>query len=160
MGSRAPTSNRYAFLVRDQELDQWQATFNFFDQDGEGDIDLKELGVVFRQLGMTPNHAQLAQMMSEIDADRSKKIDFEEFCLLMLRLKRSAATPNWLRRLFAGGQRSTAADWLDGLQDGDESGGDSGRDEGAERGAEMGRDDEGGGVGAEPGGKGCDVARA
>ena len=28
------------------------------------------------------------------------QVDFEEFCLLMLRMKRAATTPPWLLRLF------------------------------------------------------------
>ena len=54
-----------------------------FDRDGGGDIDHREIGLLFRQLGYTPSDAEMRALVSEADNDDSGSIDFEEFCLLM-----------------------------------------------------------------------------
>ena len=69
--------NRYSHLVDKTLLSHWKATFSAFDRDGGGDVDLKELGVAFRQLGMTPSQDEMERMIFEVDTDQSGLIDFE-----------------------------------------------------------------------------------
>ena len=85
-----PEPNRYSALAPPGELRNWWRTFVAFDRDGGGDVDLKELGLMFRQLGHTPNEAMMRQVIAEVDFDASGTVDFEEFCLLMLRQLRQA----------------------------------------------------------------------
>jgi Ca2+-binding EF-hand superfamily protein len=59
-------SNRYRHLIDDVHFRSWLATFKMFDRDGGGDVDLKELGVVFRQLGMTPSQDEMERMIYEV----------------------------------------------------------------------------------------------
>ena len=55
---------------------------------------------MFRQLGQRPPESEMRAMIEAVDFDGSGTIDFEEFCLLMLRQQRAAATPDWLASLF------------------------------------------------------------
>ena len=48
---------------------------------------------MFRQLGQSPPESEMKAMIDAVDADSSGTVDFEEFCLLMLRMKRAATTP-------------------------------------------------------------------
>ena len=96
-----PISNRYSALASgEEELQLWWDTFVSFDRDGGGDVDLKELGLMFRQLGHTPTEKEMQAMIDAVDFDGSGTIDFEEFCLLMLRQQRALITPEWLLDLF------------------------------------------------------------
>ena len=78
----------------------WYKIFVTFDRDGGGDVDLRELGLMFRQLGQKPSEREMNLLIEEVDADLSGTIDFEEFCCLMLRQARAAVTPGWLSTLL------------------------------------------------------------
>ena len=82
------------------EVENWHTTFNKFDRDGAGDINHHEIGLLFLQLGFRPTDAEIRALVSEVDNDSSGTVDFEEFCLLMLRLKRQPQIPEWLRNFF------------------------------------------------------------
>ena len=66
------------------ELAELQEAFNLFDLDGGGDIDAKELGTVMRRRRQ-PFHAEVDQMIAEVDDDDSGCIEFPEFVQLMAR---------------------------------------------------------------------------
>ncbi|KAJ1637354.1 calmodulin-like protein, partial [Pavlovales sp. CCMP2436] len=83
-------------LIREYEsklppelLAKYRRTFDQFDRDGGGDVDVRELGVMFRALRQFPQERELERMVSDVDDDGSGTIDFNEFCGLMLRLSRS-----------------------------------------------------------------------
>jgi calmodulin len=47
-----------------------------FDKDGNGWMNIKELGVAMRTLGMNPTEEELLNMVNEYDIDGNGKIDF------------------------------------------------------------------------------------
>ena len=98
--SPPPPENRYTALATPAELKLWHQTFVMFARDGGGDVDLRELGLMFRQLGQAPTEKEMKLLIEEVDADVSGTIDFEEFCCLMLRQDRSTRTPTWLADLL------------------------------------------------------------
>ena len=100
MAADGPPPNRYSDMSDPAQLKLWHQTFKMFDRDGGGDVDLRELGLMFRQLGQTPSERQMRLLIEEVDADGSGTVDFEEFCNLMLRQERSVRTPEWLADLL------------------------------------------------------------
>ena len=59
-------------------------TFNTFDADGSGAIDVDELGVLLKALCVPlKNKKELEDLMEDMDDDGSGDIDFDEFTALM-----------------------------------------------------------------------------
>ena len=56
-----------------------------FDKDGNGTIDIEELGIVMRSLGQNPTKEELDQIISDADIDGDGQIDFDEFVVMMNR---------------------------------------------------------------------------
>ena len=98
--------NRYTHLTTPDEVAKFHATFQMFDRDGGGDVDLRELGLMFRQMGESPSEQDMRTLIASVDHDGSGTVDFEEFTLLMLRFRRLEAAPQWLYSRFrpSGGE--------------------------------------------------------
>ena len=60
-----------------------QDKFLLFDVDGDKVISRKELGAVMRSFGENPTEDELNDLMKELDADGSDKLEFKEFLNLM-----------------------------------------------------------------------------
>uniref|UniRef100_A0A0D9V6Y0 Calmodulin-like protein 1 n=1 Tax=Leersia perrieri TaxID=77586 RepID=A0A0D9V6Y0_9ORYZ len=86
-------------LPRDQ-IAEFKEAFSLFDKDGDGSINTKELGTVMRSLGQNPTEAELQDMISEVDADGSGNVDFNEFLGLMARKLRDNESEEELREAF------------------------------------------------------------
>jgi len=61
------------------ERAQYKQAFDFFDQDGSGQISTQELGNAMQQLGYNLNAQQISQVLAHVDTDGSGQIGFEEF---------------------------------------------------------------------------------
>jgi Ca2+-binding EF-hand superfamily protein len=57
-----------------------RARFQTTDRDGDGHIDVSEFGRMLAGLGLGYSDAQVAAAFEAIDANRSGRIDFDEFC--------------------------------------------------------------------------------
>jgi len=68
-----------------ERLAELREVFALFDADGNGSLDVKELGVVMRSLGLSPTEFELRAMVCEVDADGSECIEWPEFLHLMSR---------------------------------------------------------------------------
>lgn len=66
-----------------EQVQEFKEAFSLFDKDGDGNIDVKELGTVMRSLGQNPTDAELRDMINEVDTDGNGSIDFEEFLQMM-----------------------------------------------------------------------------
>eukprot|EP00930_Biecheleria_cincta_P069804 TRINITY_DN57500_c0_g1_i1.p1 TRINITY_DN57500_c0_g1~~TRINITY_DN57500_c0_g1_i1.p1 ORF type:complete len:506 (+),score=95.53 TRINITY_DN57500_c0_g1_i1:118-1635(+) len=71
-----------------QELHE---AFVHFDSSGDGSISISELSRMFKSLGKPVSKAQLQQVIKEVDVDGNGEVDFEELCLL--EIKMSGARP-------------------------------------------------------------------
>jgi len=66
-----------------EELQEFAQAFRMFDKDGNGTMNIKELGVAMRTLGLNPTEEELLNIVNEYDVDGNGKIDFGEFCKMM-----------------------------------------------------------------------------
>eukprot|EP00930_Biecheleria_cincta_P034626 TRINITY_DN23901_c0_g1_i1.p1 TRINITY_DN23901_c0_g1~~TRINITY_DN23901_c0_g1_i1.p1 ORF type:complete len:501 (+),score=69.12 TRINITY_DN23901_c0_g1_i1:80-1582(+) len=70
-------------------IDQLEKAFQYYDATGDGAIDTSELFNMFRQLGKPVTKHQLRDLVSEVDVDDNGEIDFEEYCLLEIKMTRA-----------------------------------------------------------------------
>lgn len=54
----------------------------FFDQDGSGAIDTKELGNIMRQLGAKLTDSEINLLVQEADVDGDGQVDINEVCIV------------------------------------------------------------------------------
>uniref|UniRef100_A0A0N5ACN4 EF-hand domain-containing protein n=1 Tax=Syphacia muris TaxID=451379 RepID=A0A0N5ACN4_9BILA len=66
-----------------EEIQEFGQAFKLFDKDGNGTMNIKELGAAMRTLGLNPTEEELQNMINEYDVDGNGKIDFMEFCKMM-----------------------------------------------------------------------------
>ena len=50
-------------------LSELRATFLLFDKDGDGTVNITELGTVMRSMGQEPSDDELRAMIAEVDVD-------------------------------------------------------------------------------------------
>lgn len=68
--------------MSEEEMEELKECFHSFDENGDGFVDIKELGVALRSMGQNPTEKELEDIMNQYDTDGNKKIDFEEFATL------------------------------------------------------------------------------
>ena len=71
--------------LSEEQIRIYKESFDVFDKDGDGTITSKEFGSVMRSLGQNPSQAQLQVMIEEFDKNNNGKIDFLEFCEIMVK---------------------------------------------------------------------------
>lgn len=74
-----------------EEMGEMEAIFKTFDKDGNGCVTTEELGEVFKSLGEDVPGYKLRDMISEVDTDNSKTIEFNEFIDMMRRVRVSGS---------------------------------------------------------------------
>ncbi|PNW88936.1 hypothetical protein CHLRE_01g051250v5 [Chlamydomonas reinhardtii] len=65
--------------LTDEEMDMCRKAFAMFDKDGSGTIDTKELRTALSALGQNPTEEDMFVMISQVDQDGSRCIEFKEF---------------------------------------------------------------------------------
>ena len=66
-----------------EELNELKEVFKTFDKDGDGTIDVEELGTALRSLGQNPTKEEVRKLIDETDKDGSGCIEFDEFAKMM-----------------------------------------------------------------------------
>jgi len=69
--------------LNSETLKSLKDSFALYDTDGDGGINIIELDIMLRYLDQTATTEQLEQIFDNIDSDKSEKISFSEFCVLM-----------------------------------------------------------------------------
>ena len=59
----------------------WKQILRFFDDNNDGTIDVNEMGIALRSLGIDLSDTKLKDIISKIDQDKSGTIDYAEFKL-------------------------------------------------------------------------------
>lgn len=69
------------------EIEEYRTLFEKVDKRGGGHISHQELDRLFKRMGLALPKAQVKALFNDFDVDGSGDIDFEEFCVLMLRIR-------------------------------------------------------------------------
>ncbi|PAA47519.1 hypothetical protein BOX15_Mlig032600g1 [Macrostomum lignano] len=87
------------------ETSEWREdmrdTFNMFDKNGNGEIEVNELRTVIQCLGQNPTEKDVQLMIQEYDLNKDGTINFEEFCQMMKnRIKTVESKQNEMKVAF------------------------------------------------------------
>ncbi|XP_038283877.1 LOW QUALITY PROTEIN: centrin-2-like isoform X1 [Canis lupus familiaris] len=69
--------------LTEEQKQETQEAFDLFDADGIGTIDVKELKMAMRALGLEPQKEEIKKMISEIDREWTGKMNFSDFLTVM-----------------------------------------------------------------------------
>ena len=69
-------------ITEEQEL-EFREAFNLIDIDRNGSIDVEELEMLLRALGLNPTKEEVSLMISEMDLNNNGRVDYNEFLMLM-----------------------------------------------------------------------------
>ena len=68
-------------------MEEFKGIFDIFDMENNGTIQNDEITKVLNGLGENPTKEQVDELIVQIDYDQNGKVDFEEFTLLMVKIK-------------------------------------------------------------------------
>ncbi|XP_023228541.1 troponin C-like [Centruroides vittatus] len=86
-----------------EQVEMLKKAFDMFDRDKKGYIHCDMVGTILRSMGQTFNERELRELISEVDADGSGEIEFDEFLVLTARFlleEDTAAMEQELREAF------------------------------------------------------------
>ncbi len=72
-----------AYDLTEEQIAEFRDAFSVFDENGDGTINAKELGIVLRSLGQNPTEKELQEVINSVDDDKNGLLDFSEFLHLM-----------------------------------------------------------------------------
>jgi len=106
--------------LTEEQLLRLQAAFSLFDGNGDGQMDIKEMRIIFNSLGQYPSEEKLEDIMDTIDTDGSATISFEEFKHIMYQYVRQMEADQEIKEAFKvfdknGNGFISAAELRDGL---------------------------------------------
>nr|XP_004662458.1 calmodulin-like protein 5 [Jaculus jaculus] len=83
-----------------EQVEEFHAAFSRFDKDGDGHINVQELGDVMKALGKDLSEEELKALIAKVDTDGDGTISFEEFLAAVTRHMKGASTEEELRAVF------------------------------------------------------------
>lgn len=86
--------------LSEEQIGEFKDAFKFFCVEDDGSICSKELGLILRKLGQNPTEPELQDMINEVDADGSGRLDFPEFLLMMANQVRMTESEEEIRESF------------------------------------------------------------
>lgn len=88
------------FSMTEKMISQYREAFETFDLDKDGNLNLKELGDVMKEVGYPLKENDLDDIIGEVDIDGNGHVDFKEYIQLMARKIRDADTEEELVEAF------------------------------------------------------------
>jgi Ca2+-binding EF-hand superfamily protein len=82
------------------EVDEIKEAFKLFDTDGSGTVDVNEFKDALNNLGLDDNNGAFVQLLDNIDANKSGKVDFDEFVNLLTVHGSDLTTKEDLERVY------------------------------------------------------------
>lgn len=78
----------------------YQRQFSFFDKDGDGKINAKELLQTLRALGRSASEATAKALIGDVDLDHDGVVNFSEFCRILEKNKAEGVDDVGIRKAF------------------------------------------------------------
>lgn len=66
-----------------EQIAEYKEAFSLFDKDGDGIININDLGLLVRSLNKNPTEQELDKMRIEVDPENTGKVDFPDFLTMM-----------------------------------------------------------------------------
>ncbi|KAK3736721.1 hypothetical protein RRG08_059249 [Elysia crispata] len=88
------------FKVTDKTYCDASQTFSLFDKKGDGRVSTKDLGSVFKSLGLTCDAQKLKDWSDEMDEDAQGHINWEQFKLIFTRKLKEDEDERELKEAF------------------------------------------------------------
>ena len=86
--------------LTEEEVNEIKEAFDLFDTDKSGEIDSEELKQALKNLGIDAKNQTLQNMLTDLDANNSGSIDFEEFINMMTAKMSDRDTKEDLEKVF------------------------------------------------------------
>uniref|UniRef100_A0A8C9D3T0 Calmodulin like 5 n=1 Tax=Panthera leo TaxID=9689 RepID=A0A8C9D3T0_PANLE len=86
--------------LSEEQVAEFKRAFSMFDKDGNGKINVQELGAVMQALGENPSEAELKQLIARVDTDGDGHISFDEFLAEMAKIVKSSGSEAEMREVF------------------------------------------------------------
>lgn len=83
-----------------EQVAEFKAQFDAFDEDGGGTIENAELKAVLQKCGMAVSDAQVNEMIKEFDTDGDGVLDFGEFLMMMHRFNSGPSERELRKAMF------------------------------------------------------------
>ncbi|CAH1781676.1 unnamed protein product [Owenia fusiformis] len=85
----------------ESQIKDYKSTFNLFDSDNSGTIDLMELGDLLRGIGQNPSNKEVEELIKKHDVNQNGRMEFDEFLELMsVTVKPEEEVEDELRQAF------------------------------------------------------------
>ena len=75
--------NKHGGELTEKDIADFWDAFKLVDEDNNGEISVKELGLILQTLGQNPSRKELEEMIATVDKNGNMEIDFGEFLELM-----------------------------------------------------------------------------
>jgi calmodulin len=86
--------------LSERQIGDFKDAFKTYCVDEDGSISSKELGIILRSLGQNPTEPELQDMINEVDADGSGRLDFPEFLIMMANQVKQTESEEEIRESF------------------------------------------------------------
>ncbi|XP_045320287.1 calmodulin-like [Leopardus geoffroyi] len=100
LGSSVTGVRDMAEQLSKEQVAEFKEAFDRVDKDGDGKIDVQELGAVMQAVGKNPSEAELKQLISRVDTDGDGHISFDEFLAEMAKIMKASGSEAEMREVF------------------------------------------------------------
>ncbi|XP_062067424.1 calmodulin-like protein 3 [Lepus europaeus] len=83
-----------------EQVAEFKQAFSRFDKNGDGTINIEELGAVMQLLGKKLSEEELKALIARVDKDGDGAISFQEFLAEMVRMMKGGGSEQDLREAF------------------------------------------------------------
>ncbi len=86
--------------LREDQFKELKEDFSLLDHEGQGSFTAKDLGIVMKSIGQTPDEEELQSYIKEMDTKRCGKVGFIEFIAFMGKKMVTKESKNEMQEAF------------------------------------------------------------